>query len=114
MRVYTTNVDLTPWSTPYTPDANLTPGFTINEGCGPQGFAPAFSAGPQSSQAGAYSPFLLSLTRADSDQAFSGLEATLPPGLLAKLAGVPRCGAAEIAAAQANAGGCPAASRIGT
>ncbi len=106
---YATNVDLTPWSTPYTPDANLSPGFNINEGCGPQGFAPAFSAGPQSSQAGAYSPLVLSFSRKDGEQDFNALEATLPPGQLAKLAGVPRCGESE-----ANAGTCPESSKIGT
>ncbi len=106
---YTTDVDLAPWSTPYTPDANLTPGFAINEGCGPQGFAPAFSSGPQSSQAGAYSPLTLSFSRNDGEQDFNSLEATLPPGQLAKLAGVPRCGEAE-----ANAGTCPESTKIGT
>ncbi len=106
---YTTNVDLTPWSTPYTPDANLSPGFNIDEGCGPQGFAPAFSAGPQNNQAGAYSPLILSFSRKDGEQDFNALEATLPPGALAKLAGVPRCGEAE-----ANAGTCPESSKIGT
>jgi hypothetical protein len=106
---YTGSVDLTPWSTPYTQDSNLTPGFAITEGCGAHGFAPAFTAGTTSSQAGAYSPFTLSFSRNDSEQGFKALEATLPPGLLAKLAGVPRCGEAE-----ANAGTCPEGSRIGS
>ncbi len=106
---YASNVDLTPWSAPYTPDANLTPGFNITEGCGGQGFAPAFSAGTTSNQAGAYSPLTLTFSRSDTQQDFNALEATLPPGLLAKLAGVPRCGEAE-----ANSGTCPEGSKIGT
>ncbi len=106
---YATNVDLAPWSTPYTPDANLTPGFEVNQGCGAHGFAPEFSAGTTNTQAGAYSPLTLSFSRSDSQQDFDALEATLPPGLLAKLAGVPRCGEAE-----ANAGTCPESSKIGT
>ncbi len=106
---YTTNVDLTPWSAPYTPDAKLSPGFQINEGCGAQGFAPSFTAGTVNPQAGVYSPLTLSFSRSDSQQDFDALEATLPPGLLAKLAGVPRCGESE-----ANAGACPESTRIGT
>ncbi len=106
---YASNVDLTPWSTPYTADANLTPGFQIDEGCGAQGFAPSFTAGTVNPQAGVYSPLTLSFSRSDSQQDFDSLEATLPPGLLAKLAGVLRCGEAE-----ANAGACPESTKIGT
>lgn len=111
---YAASVDLTPWSAPYTQDAVLNPGFEITEGCGAHGFAPSFSAGTAGAQAGAYSPLVLSLTRTDQDQDLSSLSATLPPGLLAKLAGVAECGEAEIAAARANTGECPAASQIGT
>ena len=39
---------------------------------------------------------------------------TLPPGLLAKIAGVPECGEAEIHAIEAGTGACPAGSRVGT
>ncbi len=106
---YTGNVDLTPWSAPYTKDALLSPGFSIGEGCGAQGFTPAFTAGTASNAAGTYSPLRLSFARSDSQQDFDALEATLPPGLLAKIAGVPRCGEGE-----ANAGACPESSRIGT
>ncbi len=106
---YASSVDLAPWSAPYTPDAFLSPGFNITEGCGAQGFAPAFTAGTVNPQAGAYSPLTFTLARSDSQQDLDALEATLPPGLLAKLAGVPRCGDAE-----ANAGTCPESTRIGT
>lgn len=106
---YSSAVDLTPWSAPYTQDAVLSPQFEVSQGCGSRGFAPAFTAGTVNPLAGTYSPFTLSFSRSDSQQDFEALEATLPPGLLAKLAGVPRCGEAE-----ANAGTCPEGSRIGT
>jgi hypothetical protein len=51
----------------------------------------------------------LSFSRQDTEQEITGLSAMLPPGLLANLAGVPRCSDGD-----ANAGSCPEASRIGT
>ncbi|MGA2452189.1 MAG: hypothetical protein ABSG93_01610 [Solirubrobacteraceae bacterium] len=107
---YTTTTQLTPWSAPFSgPPATSSDGFQVNQGChGPQ-FAPSFTAGTESSRAGAFSPFSLTLSRGDADQQLSDLSTTLPPGLLAKLAGVPLCGEAD-----ANAGTCPAASRIGS
>ncbi len=72
-------------------------------------FKPGFVAGTMTPTAGGYSPFVLQLSRRDGEQDLTGLEATLPEGLLAKLAGVPLCGEAE-----ANAGTCSEASQIGT
>ena len=83
--------------------------LTLTQGCGPPGFAPAFAAGTVNNQAGAYSPFTLTVSRSDPEQDLKALEATLPPGLLANLAGVPQCEEAQVAA-----GSCPAASQIGT
>jgi hypothetical protein len=83
-------------------------GLTTSSGCS-QGFSPAFAAGTTSNQAGTYSPLSVSLSRSDSEQQFSGLSITLPPGLLAKLAGVPLCGPAL-----ASEGECPQASRLGS
>jgi hypothetical protein len=79
-------------------------------GCGdPNLFAPSFTAGVTNPQAGAYSPFTVTFSRTDQDQPFSGLTAALPPGLTAKLAGVPLCSDGD-----ASAGTCPAASQVGT
>jgi hypothetical protein len=112
---YTSTSDLEPWSAPESgPDATPTDSFQVDEGCGASGFAPSFSAGTVNNQAGAYSPLTLSFSREDGEQDFLGLSETLPEGLLAKLAGVPRCGEAEVRAAQANAGSCPEGSQIGT
>ncbi len=112
---YRTTSELEPWShdpapgeASGTPNATLEPSFTI-AGCAAQGFAPSFLAGTTNNQAGGYSPLTLSFARNDNEQDFNNLEMTLPPGLLAKIAGVQRCG--EV---QANAGTCPQAAEIGT
>ncbi len=83
-------------------------------------FAPGFAAAPASAKAGAYSPFSLRITRADGEQELKGADISLPPGMSAKLAGVPYCGEGALAAAAAGAGSaeragssCPAASLIG-
>lgn len=105
---YSSTVDLTPWSAPATPDATLNPSFEIS-GCGGAAFAPSFSGGTTSSQAGSFAPFTLTFSRQDSDEMFNAASVTLPPGVTAKLAGVPLC--PEAAAA---AGTCPAESRVGS
>jgi hypothetical protein len=83
-------------------------------------FHPQVSGGTLNSRAGAYSPFYLHLTRTDSEQEITGYSATFPPGLLGKIAGIPFCSDAAIAAASGRSGveelehpDCPAASRIG-
>jgi hypothetical protein len=55
------------------------------------GFQPPFIAGTQNAQAGQFSPFVLSLSRSDTDENFQGLSVVLPPGMVAKLAGVQEC-----------------------
>lgn len=105
---FTSTADLSPWSAPFTPDALLQSSFTI-AGCGAPQFAPSFTAQTVNNQAGAFSPFTLSFSRQDADQQFSALSVTLPPGVLAKLAGVPLCPDAD-----ANAGSCPGASQVGS
>jgi hypothetical protein len=106
---FTITTELFPYSfeegeLPATPFDN----FLIDEAC-PGGFSPSFTAGSTNLQAGSYTPFVASFGRSDTDQELAGLTLTLPPGLLAKVAGVPLCGEAD-----ANAGTCPAASQVGT
>ncbi len=104
----TSNMDLTPWSTPFTSDSMPFYGFEVNQGCfGPQ-FSPSFAAGLTNLQAGEYGPFTLSFGRGDHDQFLGGLELHMPPGLLGSLAHVPLC--AEPQAAQ---GTCSQQSLIG-
>ncbi len=105
---YSAEADLTPWSTPFTPDATPTsPPFTIT-GCEAPRFAPTFAAGTTSNQAGGYSPLSVTFAREDADQDLAGLSITTPPGLLGNLSGIPLCGEP-----QAAEGTCPAASQIG-
>jgi hypothetical protein len=84
-------------------------------------FAPGFLAGSTNNQAGAFSPFYMRFTRQDGEGQISALDATLPPGVVGKIAGLGRCSEAEIAAARTKAGkaelaapSCPASTKIGT
>ncbi len=131
----TTSAEFTPWSAPDSgPPATPTDSFEITTSPGggacPTSAAalpnsPRFSAGTESAKAGAYSPFTLRLARDDGSQEIKGLEATLPPGLTGRLAGVPYCSEAAIAAARDRSQpaegkfeqadpSCPAASELGT
>jgi hypothetical protein len=104
---YTTSSQLTPYSG--APPATPSDSFQITEGCAGAGqFAPSFTAGTASAQAGVFSPFVVSFARSDQDQSLGGIRVQAPPGLLGVLSGVPLCGEA-----QANAGSCSAASQIG-
>jgi uncharacterized repeat protein (TIGR01451 family) len=106
---YATSSVLTPWSAPEGKDAepsSLPFGVTApggaacvdSEAQAPN--APVFEAGTASPVAGSYSPFVLKLKREDASQRFSGLNVTLPPGLLGKIAGLQQCSQAAIEAAQ--------------
>lgn len=88
-------------------------------------FQPGLIAGTTNNAAGSYSPFNVRLFRTDSEQEITHFSIKLPPGVTGKLAGLPFCGDAEIAAAKARErtehGGqeelerpsCPQASEIG-
>jgi hypothetical protein len=110
------NADLTPWSSPVTPDAIVgSPPFTVdwdgNGGPCPATlpFAPTLVAGPIKLSAGGFSPFTLTLTRGDRQQDLGRLQVRLPAGLLGMLSKVSLCG--EPQAAQ---GACGEASKVGT
>jgi len=83
--------------------------MTVDQGCATGGFSPRLSAGVTQPVAGAFSPFVLDVTRNDGEQNLDALEVTLPKGELAKLAGVPLC-----PDAQAATGACPAEAKIGS
>jgi hypothetical protein len=111
---FTTTSDLEPWSAPDSgPNAEPFDTFTISEGC-VNGFSPTFTAGSTNLQAGAYSDFVASFSREDTDQDLAGLSVTLPPGLLANIGSVPQCSEAQIAEARADTGECPTSSKVGT
>jgi hypothetical protein len=112
--MFTSAAELEPWShipapgeAHGTPNVTLEPSFTIS-GCENR-FSPAFTVGTINPQAGAFSPFTLTFSRHDGEQDLSGVTVAMPPGLLGKIADIPECAEAE-----ANAGTCPAASRVGS
>ena len=131
---HTTTTDLIPWSTPEGADA--TPQSSFQTTASPSGGtcptsadlvpnSPSFTAGTLARQAGAYSPFVLKLSREDGTQRLTGFDSLLPPGLTGKLAGIPTCSEAAIDQAAArshpdegilerNSPSCPAASALGT
>jgi hypothetical protein len=104
---YSVETEVTPWSG--TAPVKGQSSFTIDQHCVAGGFSPGLNAGTANPTGGAFSPFVLQVTRNDGEEGLSKISATLPPGLLAKLAGVPLC-----ADAQAVSGSCPAASEVGT
>jgi hypothetical protein len=104
---YQTDYEFTPWSgTP--PVLGKTP-MTIDQGCDKGGFSPRLSAGSINPTAGAFSSFALNLTAKSGEQNVSGLDVSMPRGLLAKLAGVAVC-----PEPQASSGACSRASQVGT
>ena len=123
---YASQISLASWSAAAAPIAQ-TSTFAFAHGIGgtgcpsgPTPFAPGASGGALNSAAGARTSFYLHLTRTDADQEITSYSATLPPGLLGDIAGVPFCPDAAIAAAAASSGAaeeasssCPAASQIG-
>jgi hypothetical protein len=125
---YSTTSELTPWSG--TPPAHPHDDYSISQApgggtCptspGSEPNSPSFDAGTVSPIAGAYSPLVFNLRRADGSQTFSSLSVRTPPGLTGKLAGIASCPDSALAAAAAKPGrqeqaspSCPASSRVGT
>jgi hypothetical protein len=82
--------------------------------------SPGVAAGGVNSNVGSYTPYFVHLTRKDSEQEITSYSLTLPKGITAKLAGIPQCPDAAIAAARTNSGfaeaaspSCPVASQVG-
>jgi hypothetical protein len=131
---YTTETTFTPWSAPEGKPVKESNSFGVTEaahgGPCPTSEAqmpndPSFQAGTSSPLAGAYSPFVLKLTRENGSQRLSALNVTMPPGITAKLAGVSECSDPQIAASGARnklgdgalelaSPSCPKSSEVGT
>ncbi len=111
--LYTTSALLSPWSAPESDpsiaSAEAQSSFTVDSGCSTGEFAPAFTAGATSNQAGGYSPFVTTFTRQDSEQGLASIQEHIPTGLLGSVAHVPLCGEP-----QAQEGTCGPESQIGT
>jgi hypothetical protein len=72
-------------------------------------FSPSFSAGTSQPVAGGFSPFTLTVSRADGEQSLSAFTAQLPAGLVGMLKSVTPC-----QEPQAAAGTCAQSSEVGT
>ena len=124
----TTTSQMSPWSG--NPDATPSGSFTLTTAPGggacaktlaERPFAPGFAAKTTHPKGGAYSQFEVGVTRSQGNQELKGVDVNLPPGMTAKLAGVPYCPSSAIAAAAAASGAaelarssCPESSLIGT
>ncbi|HTA14548.1 MAG TPA: hypothetical protein VK781_06790 [Solirubrobacteraceae bacterium] len=109
---YTTGASIAPWSG--NPSSNLSSSFQITSGPGgsscsdPLPFAPSLTAGSTNIQAGAFSPFTMTMSRPDGQQSLKGVQLRMPPGLLGTLSSVKLC-----EEPQADAGTCGPESLIG-
>jgi hypothetical protein len=119
----TASANFTAWSSLETPDHQTLSPLTVpafspfgvdwngaGEACpAALPLTPAMTAETTNPAAGAFSPFVFTLSRGDRQQYLSQLSLTTPPGLLAMISSVPLC-----EEPQAAAGSCSEASRIGT
>lgn len=110
---HTSEARFVPWSG--TPSVSSSASFQIL--AGPAGgpcpgaslpFAPSLAAGASESRAGAFSPFVATISRKDGEQEIRALQLRLPPGVSAILRGVQAC-----PTARADAGTCGPDSLIG-
>jgi hypothetical protein len=109
---YTTTASISPWSGNAPVDSSSE--FLINSGpnhtscSNPLPFAPELTTGSLNIQAGAFTPFTMTMSREDGNQNLDGIQLKMPSGLLGTLSGVKLCGEAE-----GNAGTCGPESQIG-
>ena len=104
---YFAHYEFTPWSGGKAVSGEAP--ISFEEGCDTGGFSPKLSGGSTEPLAGAYATFLSELSRESGEQEFDSFDLTLPPGLVAKLAGVGLCEGQG-----ATSGDCPPSSQIGT
>ncbi|HEY3865321.1 MAG TPA: hypothetical protein VGL54_04460 [Solirubrobacteraceae bacterium] len=110
---YTTNAVFTPWSG----NEGVKSSSSFQIVSGPNGsacpgsslpFSPSLAGGATNINAGAFSPFTLTMSRQDGEQNMQSVEAHLPPGLSGVLSNIELC-----PEPQADLGECPAGSLIG-
>jgi hypothetical protein len=109
---YTTIASIAPWSG--NPPAQASSEFQITSGpnggpCSdPLPFSPSLTTGSLNLQAGAFTPFTMTMSRQDGNQNLDAIQLRMPPGLLGTLSSVKLCDET-----QANTGTCPQESLIG-
>jgi hypothetical protein len=109
---YTTAASIAPWSG--NPPAQSSSEFQITSGpngtpcSNPLPFKPELTTGSLNIQAGAFTPFTMTMSREDGNQNLDAIQLKMPSGLLGTLSSVKLCGEAE-----GNAGTCGPESLIG-
>jgi hypothetical protein len=109
---YTTTAALNPWSG--TPAVDSDSVFEITSGpnhtpcSNPLLFSPELTTGSLNIQAGAFTPFTMTMSREDGNQNLDAIKLQMPPGLLGEISKVKLCDEAN-----ANAGSCGPDSLIG-
>ncbi len=120
-----TEMDIQPWGN--AEELNERSYTLIKTGVGggpcPSGtppFQPAVTSGGINSNVNSFTPYFIHITRQDTEQEITSYSLKLPKGVTGKLAGIPQCSDAAIAAARTKRGtveaaepSCPAASRVG-
>jgi hypothetical protein len=109
---YTTSAVIDPWSG----NAPAEPSSTFQIVSGPNGsscqsplpFGPELATGSTNIQAGAFTPFTMTMSRQDGQQNLDSIRLQMPPGLLGRISSVALCDEAK-----ANAGTCGPQSLIG-
>lgn len=126
---FSSSAKLTPWTAPEGATVERFDAFAIEKGADGSAClrneadapnAQAFQAGTVDPTAGTYTPFALRVSRADGSQPIKAIKATLPKGLLGKLAGISYCPDAALADAAGKTGkaeqaapSCAAGSEVG-
>lgn len=109
---YTTTASVAPWSGNPATESSST--FDVTSGpngapcASPLPFGPSLTAGTTSIQAGGFSPFTMTMSRTDGNQALQAIRLKMPPGLSGLLSSVKLC-----PEPQADEGLCGSDSEIG-
>jgi hypothetical protein len=108
-----TTGEMEPWARPGTQVPTPPSSFTLSSVPGggtcpttlaERKFTPPYTAKSDSTKAGKYSPFRVSIGRPDGQQEVKGVNVTLPKGLTGNLSGVPYCSAEALDAAVTSTG----------
>ncbi len=109
---YTTKASIAPWSgnaaVESSSEFDITSGPNGSPCEDPLPFDPSLTTGSLNIQAGAFTPFTMTMSREDGNQNLDAIQLKMPPGLLGTLSSVKLCGEAE-----GNAGTCGPESLIG-
>ncbi len=109
---YTTSAAIEPWSgggaADSTSEFQITSGPDGSPCTDPLGFAPSLTTGSLNIQAGAFTPFTMTMSREDGNQNLQAIQLKMPPGLLGTLSSTELC-----PEQQANEGTCGSSSLIG-